>query len=305
MFSKLTTAAWLGCLAAASAGEPAATQSTSVQEVKFPNMDEAMANFTFSDEMDFEDIAGSLSITEFDMMSLLSRPITVGGDIMLIPAMQYGLTSLDFDGVSPAFPVGDEDLHSVSMHLAAIKINKGSPWFYGAWARAELASDFQHINGDDLTFDIAGGVGYRYTDSFTVGVGAAVLNINGDAWICPGINFDWVLNEKTRIGLYGPMALISYTPNDDWNFGLRGTPGGGVWNITDDNGDSKSVDISSYQVGAFAGRRLVGKLWLNAGVGFTVANGIEYSDQDGDNEILDEDMDSGLFGRIGLSLKAW
>jgi hypothetical protein len=305
MVSKLTTAVWLGCLAAASAGEPAATTQAVPAQAKFPNMDVAMGFFTYSDGMNFEDIDGSLSVTEFDFISALSRPITVAGDIMLIPLVQYGLTSLDFDGVDAAFSIGDEDLHSASVHLAAVKINKGSPWFYGGWARAELASDFQHINGDDLTFDIAGGVGYRYSDSFTIAAGAAVLNLNGDAWICPGINFDWVVNEKTRIGLYGPMPVISYSPNEDWNFSLRGIPGGGVWNITDDNGDSKSVDLTSYQVGAFAGRRLTGKLWLNAGVGFTVFNGIEYSDQNGDNEILDEDMESGLFGQIGLSLKAW
>jgi hypothetical protein len=108
-----------------------------------------------------------------------------------------------------------------------------------------------------------------------------------------------------RIGLYGPMPLATYTPNEDWAFSLRGFPGGGVWNITDDNGDSESINLTSYQVGAFVGRRLTGKLWLNAGVGMTIFNGIEYSDQDGDDEILDEDMESGLFGQIGLSLKAW
>lgn len=304
MFLKLTTAVWLGCSAVASAGEFAVTQAAPAQE-RLPNVDVAMGFFTYSDGMDLDDVDGSLSITEFDLISVLSRPITVAGDIMLVPLVQYGLTSLDFDGVDPAFPIGDEELHSASVHLAAVKINKGSPWFYGAWARAEVASDFQHINGDDLTFDIAAGVGYRCSDNFTIVAGAAVLNLNGDAWICPGINFDWVVNEKTRIGLYGPMPVISYTPNENWNFSLRGIPGGGVWNITDDLGDSKSVDLTSYQVGAFAGRRLAGKLWLNAGVGFTVFNGIEYSDQDGDNETLDSDMESGLFGQIGVSLKVW
>jgi hypothetical protein len=105
-----------------------------------------------------------------------------------------------------------------------------------------------------------------------------------------------VVNDQLRIGLYGPMPMISYSPGEDWNFSLRGLPGGGVWNITDDNGDSKSIDLTSYQVGAYAARRLTGKLWLTAGAGFTVFNGIEYSDQNGDNETVDEDMESGFFG---------
>lgn len=305
MHSQLIIAAWLGCLIAASAGEPTAATQALAAPAKLPDVDVSMGFFTYSDGMDFDDIDGSLSIAEFDFISVLSRPITVAGDLMLVPLVQYGLTSLDFDGVSTAFPVADEDLHSLSLHLAAVKLNPGSPWFYGGWVRAELASDFQHLDGDDVTFDIAGGVGYRFSDRFTLAAGAAVINLNGNTWVCPGLNFDWVLNDQIRIGLYGPMPLISYTPSEDWNFSLRGFPGGGVWNITDDNGRSKSIDLTSYQVGAFASRRLTGKLWLNAGVGITLFNHIEYSDPDGDRKTVDDDLESGMFGQIGLSLKAW
>lgn len=304
MTKKLTTAICLGCLAAANAGEPTTTLVVPTEAKPF-NMDLATTHFTYSTGMDFEDINGELSMSTFNFMSMLPRPYTVAGDIMLVPLLQYSLTSLDFDGVGNGFPVGDEDLHSVSLHLAALKINKNSPWLYGGWARAEIASDFQHMNGDDVTFDIAGGVGYRFSDNFTLAAGVCAINLNGDAWVCPGINFDWVVNDQLRVGLYGPMSVVSYTPNEDWNFSLRGTPGGGTWNITDNNGDSQSIDISSYQVGAFVGRRLTGKLWLNAGVGFTLFNNIEYADPDGDNKTLDEDMESGLFGQIGLSLKVW
>jgi hypothetical protein len=304
MSRKLTTAIWLACLAAAAAGEPEAAAPLST-ESKLPNMDVARSTFTYADDMDFEDIDGGLSISRFDLISAISRPITVAGDIKLLPFVQYNWTGLDFDGAEAAFPIGDEDLHSVSFHLAGLKLNDGSPWFYGGWARAELASDFQHINGDDFTFDIAGGVGYRFSDSFTLAAGAAVLNLNGDVWFCPGINFDWVVNDMIRVGMYGPMALVSYEPIDDWKFSLRGMPGGGTWNITDDLGDSKSIDLSSYRIGAFASRRLAEKLWLSAGVGITVFNNIQYSDPDGDDKVLDEDMESGLFGQIGLSLKVW
>src|SRR5512137_1253076 len=177
MTGKITAAIWLACLAAASAGEPAAAPPVAA-ETKLPNIDAARIAFTYADDMDFDDIDGSLSISKFDIISALSRPITVAGDIMLLPLVQYDWTGLDFDGADAAFPIGDEDLHSVSLHLAGLKLNKGSPWFYGGWARAELASDFQHINGDDFTFDIAGGVGYRFSDRFTLAAGAAVLNLN-------------------------------------------------------------------------------------------------------------------------------
>jgi hypothetical protein len=304
MTGKITAAIWIACVAATSAGEPAAAPPLSA-EIKLPNVDVARTAFTYVDDMDFDDLDGGLSITEFDFISALSRPITVAGDIKLLPFLQYGWTGLDFDGTDAVFPIGDEDLHELSLHLAAVKTNQGSPWLYGGWARAELASDFQHIDGDDLTFDIAGGVGYRFSDSFTLAAGTVALNLNGDVWFCPGINFDWVVNDATRIGIYGPMTLVTYAPCEDWKFSLRGMPGGGTWNITDDHGDSMSIDLSSYRVGAFASRRLAGKLWLTAGAGVTVFNNIEYSDPDGDDEVLDEDLESGFFGQIGLSLKAW
>ena len=304
MANKITASIWLGCLLGASAGESPSTIVVPA-ESRLPNYSVAMFRGTYSDGMDFDDADGSLSVSELDVFSLLSKPITVAGDILLIPALKYELTSLDFDGADDAFPIANEDLHSLSLHLAAIKLNEGSPWFYGAWARAELASDFQHINGDDFTFDIAAGAGYRVNDSFTIAAGVAALNFNGDFSIIPGINFDWQVSDKIRAGLYGPMPVISYTPNEDWIFSLRGMPGGDVWNTTDHNGDSKSIDLSSYQVGAFASRKIVGELWLNVGAGVTTFNNIALSDSDGDNEILDEDMDSGLFGQISLTLKSW
>lgn len=303
MVTKLTTAAWLGCLLAVTAGEPAAVITPAAPEHNLPNIDVVQGSYTYSDDMDFDDIDGSMSIQEFDFYTLLSRPITVAGDIMLIPALQYGYTGLEFNDVGGSD--FDEDLNAVSIHLAAIKMNEGSPWFYGAWARAEMASDFEHIDGDDFTFDIAAGAGYRYSDNLTLAFGAAVININGDAWVCPGINFDWKVNDEVRIGLYGPIAVASYTPNEDWILSLRGAPGGGVWNITDDNGVSRSIDVTSYQVGAYASRRLVDKLWLTAGAGVTTFNNLTIADPDGDNKVVDEDMESGFFAQIGLSLKAW
>jgi hypothetical protein len=186
-----------------------------------------------------------------------------------------------------------------------VKLNEGSPWFYGAWMRAELASDFQHINDDDFTFDVAAGVGYRFNDSLTVAAGVAAINLNGDSWVVPGINFDWVVSDTLRVGLYGPMALVAYTPSEDWNFSLRGNPGGGAWNITDDAGDSKTIDLSTYQVGLYASRRIAGKVWAHVGAGMTVFNNLEYADPDGGNRQLDEDMEAGWFGQIGLSLRAF
>jgi len=306
MSPTLPIAVWTCLIGSAIAGGyatgPVATGSP---DINLPDLDVVSGSYTYVDGMDFDNISGGLSMDQFNLLSLLSRPITVAGDVMLVPALGYGYTGLEFDGTSAAFPLSDEGLHSVQLHLAAVKLNQGSPWFYGAWTRAEMASDFQHINGDDFTFDIAAGVGHRCSDALTVAVGAAVININGDPWFVPGINFDWKINDTLRAGLYGPIAVFSYTPSEDWSVMLRGRPGGGVWNITDDNGDSKSIDLSSYQVGLFGYRRLTGNVWLSAGAGVTLMNNLTYSDPDGDNKVLNEDMDAGWFAQIGISLRVW
>jgi hypothetical protein len=49
---------------------------------------------------------------------------------------------------------------------------EGSPWLIGGWNRAELGSDFRHIDGDDITFDLAGGVGCRFNKESSLGFGA-------------------------------------------------------------------------------------------------------------------------------------
>lgn len=304
MSHKLSAAVWLGCLLGASAGQSYPTDYAP-DDIKLPNLDVAWGLVTYSDGMDFDHLNGSLSVTQFDLFSLLSKPITVAGDVKLLSAFQYGFTDFDFDGTHPAFPLPDEELHDISLHLAAFKMFEGSPWFCGAWARAELATDFENVNDDDFTFDLAAGVGYRVNDRLVVAAGAAFLNFNGDFWICPGINFDWEVNDQLRVGLYGPIAVLSYTPDENWNYSLRGTPGGGIWNIDGPFGASKSIDLSSYQVGGFVGRRLTGQLWLNAGVGVTTFNNLKLSDTDGNHSLFDEEMEWGFFGQIGLSLKAW
>ncbi|MCX6875304.1 MAG: hypothetical protein NTW21_16080 [Verrucomicrobia bacterium] len=75
-----------------------------------PENDVTWGAFTYSGGVDFEHLGGSLSVTEFDFISLLSKPFTVAEDVMLVPAFQYGYTGLDFDGVSDNFPLPDEDM---------------------------------------------------------------------------------------------------------------------------------------------------------------------------------------------------
>jgi hypothetical protein len=265
--------------------------------------DAARASFSHAGDMDL-DRGGSLSVPRFEIRSLLSRPITPAEGILVIPMFQYKFAQLDFDGTPANFPIGDEDLHSLNLSAFLLSSCKGSPWLYGGWVRAEMATDFQHIDGDDFTFDVAAGAGYKLNERFTLGFGGVLLNLNGDTRFFPGVFFDWAATEQIRVGFYGPALVATYEHDDNWLFSLRGDSGGDVWNITDTGGASRSIDLTSYRLGLYASRRLTADLWLTVGAGATFGNEIELTRPKGDR-IFKDDMDSGLFGQVSLRVIKW
>jgi hypothetical protein len=267
-----------------------------------PGFDASRIVYSQSGDMDLQDDEGSLEVTDLAVRSFLCQPVRPIEGLYVLPEASYRFTHLNIDG--QAGPLQDEDLHSLALSLYVLGMPAGSPWIYGAWARAELATDFDVINGDDFSFDLAGGVGYRFNDSFTFGVGAAVTNLNGYPSFYPGIGFDWVASEKLRIGIYGPTAVAAYALNEYWLFTLRFDFSGGVWNVEDRNGQSQSVDLSDNRLGLYASRRLTENLWLTAGAGLTIANELDYTTPAG-HGIYSSDLDTAPFGVISLRVKAW
>jgi hypothetical protein len=269
-----------------------------------PEIDAVRSIINNSGGMDFEDGEGSLDVSRFELRAVLSRPIAATENVSILPTFEYKAAALDFSDAPAGFPLGDEELHSISLSAFAVSMREGSPWLYGAWVRAEMASDFQHVGNDDFTFDVAGGVGYRFNEKFMLAAGGAVLNLNGDTQFYPGIVFDWIVSDCVRVGMYGPVFLASYTPDENWELSLRGDSGGDVWNIRDSDEASHSIQLRSFRLGLFASRRLTGELWLTAGAGVTFGNDVRLTQPDGDL-IFEQDLDSSLFGQIGLRLKTW
>lgn len=273
-------------------------------QLMVPGFDAARVVFTQTGDSDIDGDDGSFQVSRFQLLSLLSRPVTPADGLFILPIFDYKLTDFRFDGTPAGYPVSDEDLHSLSLSSFLLSMREGSPWIFGAWMRAELASDFQHIDGDDFTFDLAAGGGYRFNETFTLGAGAAVMNLNGDTSIYPGINLDWVASDQLRIGIYGPTMVVAYSPSEDWVLSFREEPLGGIWNITGESDESRSIKFTSIRLGLYLSRRLTDNLWLTGGGGCTVANGLDYTTPGG-RKLDERDSGSSLFGTIGLRLKAW
>ena len=295
MLIKPTLSTLFLCSLAASAQTPKLT---------LPEFDAAHIGVLEAGGMEMGTGEGSLEITQVALHSMLSKPIKLGESWLFAPIAQYTYTRLGFDGSPASFPFHDEDLQTFGLSAFAVSISESSPWIYGAWGRAELASDFKDVTSDALTFDLAVGGGYRYSDHFILGFGAAVFNLNGHVTGYPGIGFDWIVSDELRVGLYGTSFVTTYACSGDLTFSFRANTGGGIWNVTDASGASRAIDLTSYQMGCYVNRRLAGKLWLTAGVGATVGNKIEYTTPHGDT-LFSREPDSGVFGLVALRLKAW
>ena len=290
--TSLATSVLLGCAASASA------------QLFLSEIEAAKVTLSHAGETDFEDGPGSLSVSRFELRGLITQPLKPANGLTIIPIVEYQLADLNFQNVSPVYPINDDKLHSLSLTTFGILNCEGSPWVYAGWARAEMASDFQDVSGDAFTFDVAAGAGYQFSENFTLGAGGAVVDINGDMRFYPGLFFNWKVSEQFVVGLYGPLFVAAYTPDENWVFSFRADSGGDIWNVTDDAGLSRAVDLTSYRLGFYADRRLTDNIWISAGAGATMGNEIRLTETDG-SEIYKEKMDGGMFAQVSLRMIAW
>jgi len=269
-----------------------------------PQFDFLRATFTQTGDMDLDGNPGDLSVTKYQATAFLSKPLALTQDLTMIPLFSYGVTQLDFSGTG-AFPIQDEDLHSASLSAIFIQDFRNTPWFGFGWTRAEMATDYQGLSGDDFTFDVALAVGYRVSDTFTIGAGFVVTNLNGDEEIFPGINFNWKPSDDFTLALFGPNLLARYDVNESWYLSLDGTPGGGNWNINDAAGQSRTIQLDSYWLGLNTNHRIAGELWISAGIGYTFGNEIEIKGNHGNGPSFSREMDGAALAQISLSLRSW
>lgn len=284
--------------------------SASAQPV-IPGQDGSLAAFTHVGNMNFDRLPGGLEITRFEIRSLLTEPLSPADRWTIQPVFDCQATILRFNQVPTSIFFDPESLHSFNVYptvmdfgVLALSISDDSPWIHGMWGDAHLATDFWHLVGKNLTYQLAGGTGYRFNENFTFGIGGAITQPNRQVEFHPGIGLDWIISDQIHVGACGPAWFANYQPDEDWQLSLRGDSASEFWNISDNRGRPLSINLSSYQIGLFASRRLTGQLWFRAGAGVTVANEFQLNDSHGD-KIVRRGLDSGLFGQISLTIGLW
>ena len=284
--------------------------SASAQPV-IPGLDGTMAAFTHTGNMNFDQVPGSLELTRLEVRALFPQSVLPGNGWTIQPVFDFEASILQFKQVRTSVFADPQTLHSFNVYPSvidigalALSIHDDSPWIYGAWADAHLATDFRHASYSDLSYQFAGGTGYRFNDRFTLGIGGALTNPDGQMKFHPGIGLEWIVNEQFQVGGCGPAWFVTYHPDVDWQLSLRGDSADEFWNISDNRGRPLSIDLSSYQIGIFASRRLTGHFWLQAGAGVTIANEFQLNDSNSD-KLVRQGLDSGLFGQISLTIGLW
>ncbi|QJE95091.1 DUF6268 family outer membrane beta-barrel protein [Luteolibacter luteus] len=307
---SLLTASFSFLAGPALAGSPApittTTSESSVSEANPLSFFDAFRVSAYGNfGMEFDNSAVELDAYQAELHTFLSKPLTFG-DFSLLPTFRYEGTFLRYDGNTPFFPVGDEELHSLELPLYLIHMTQGSPWIYGAWIQPSLSTDFDHIDSDDIFLDLAVGVGYKFSNRLYVGVGAAGFDLFGNESLIPGAGFIWMPTDDIMVRLIGATFVAEWQASQDWKFGIDVRSAGGVWNI-DDKNQSRTLDFTSYRAGIHAQRRLVDTWWLEGGAGFTFANEINLRTPDGLGlyESSLGDLDEGVYGYLALRKAVW
>ena len=273
--------------------------------------DQTFVTASHSIAQGFDRTPGCLDVSDYWLRALVPEPISSGNSLFMQPAFDYRATVFRFIDVPTSLPVDPERLESFGVYPSVVEISTlawfetpDSPWMFGAWTAAGLATDFRDLNHEDLTFDLAAGAAYRCHDSLSVGVGAAATDLSGESALMPGIGLDWRINEQTRLAICGPFLSAAYSPHSDWQIDLRGESTSQIWSITDGDGKSRHLDFSSYRLGLFTSHRLFEGIHLSAGAGVTFGNKIGLNRTNGD-EIIAQHLDSGVFCQVGLRITMW
>ena len=256
---------------------------------------QATLEFTFEPTSDL-DAGGDFSYWD----TRISVPI-FGGKIT--DSWFYGIRSRyrlsEFDGSGSDF-FNQNSLHRLDVNLSLLYRPKSSPWVGFISAGPALATDGENIDSDALLLVGIAGVGYRFSDSFTLLGGGFWSQEFGEPRFLAAPGFIWAPSEEWTASLIGPRLRIAYAPSSNWRIAAEAYPDGGRWNIQTADGQDAFLDRSGARLGLRVERRLFGNGWLFLGGGYMVSRDFEVESVGGDR-LYSSDADSGAFFNTGFT----
>lgn len=222
-----------------------------------------------------------------------------------MPLFGYKATQMRLTDTLSNYPFKDENLHALSLSGVLFYGNETDPLIFGAFGSVNLTSDFDHITEQDFNYHTGFGAGFQFSRSLVLGAGITVLDINRDPYVMAGPFLIWSIDDSKSFSIMGPNLDADWKISPSWHVSVKGELNSGTWNIETAQSNSRVIDLSGYRIGLFSEYNISGNLWLSTGIGTTLATNLELKSAKGDDVLLSQDVDSGLFTQIGLTLKSW
>ena len=201
----------------------------------------------------------------------------------------------------PASVPHDGDLlHRADLRASLIYRPEGSPWMGFLAGGPALATDGETINSDDVLWTAIFGLGYRFSDTFTLLAGGFFSQEFGEPRLLGAPGFVWTPSEEWAASLIGPRFRVAYAPSSDWRIALEAKPDGGRWSIDTPEGSEAYLDRGAARAGLRIERRISAQGWLHFGAGWMFARELRVESSSG-RELYDSDVDDGLYIATGLS----
>ncbi|WP_394829246.1 DUF6268 family outer membrane beta-barrel protein [Pendulispora albinea] len=168
-------------------------------------------------------------------------PIPLGPKTILSPGLSYDL--VDFPkATSRGLPT--DPLHAPTASLAMTQLIGDHVVVAGAVA-AGLASDFQEkVSVDDLAFNVSLAAMYRFSSSFSLGMGVAYMRQTRMFFPAPIIAVNWEPSERFRIRGGAPVLNVDYRATPWLTVGLRAAFEGNVFHLGGQKDGQKDVQFS-------------------------------------------------------------
>jgi|GEM_PF-2124547 len=227
---------------------------------------QARLDYSYEAEADL-DSAGAFSYWDVT----LSSPIygrKLGRDWIFGARLRYRFSELDW---TEQALFDNDSLHRLDLSLTLVYKPENSPWSGFLSAGPGLSGDGSNVNGDDVLYVAIAGIGYKFSERFTLLAGAYFSQDFGEPLLIPAPGFMWQISKKWNVSLIPPRLRIAYAPSEDWRIVAEAFPNGGRWSVTTLEGEEAFLDRSGARAGLRIERRVVGNAWLQLSGGMVFA----------------------------------
>ena len=247
---------------------------------------QARLDYSYEAEADL-DTAGAFSYWDVT----LSSPIygrKLGRNWIFGARLRYRFSELDW---TEQALFDNDSLHRLDLSLTLVYKPENSPWSGFLSAGPGLSGDGSNVNGDDVLYVAIAGIGYKFSERFTLLAGAYFSQDFGEPLLIPAPGFMWQISKKWNVSLIPPRLRIAYAPSEDWRIVAEAFPNGGRWSVTTLEGEEAFLDRSGARAGLRIERRVVGNAWLQLSGGMVFARDLVL-ETDAGNVLFESDAEA-------------